>query len=127
MAEFDWVTARNECSLVAIFEKLKLQLLEDVERRKSQLGDRAYYGFKVITAGNDRVAVVVEGNSIHSSVSFFLVNGAIEVRDKDGNVRIKATPTLSDDGQCRLRIGDQDRELWHLRKIALEDLLFGSY
>src|SRR5216683_3617796 len=120
MPEFDWVSARSACSLVAIFEQLKMQLQEDVAKRQSLREEIAHYGFRIV--GKDkRLAVVVEGSGIYDSVLFILTDSGIEVADKDGKLRFKATPTLSDDGECRLKVGDQERELWHVRKMALEE------
>ncbi len=126
MPEFDWVSARSACSLVAIFEQLKMQLQEDVAKRQSLREEMAHYGFRIV--GKDkRLAVVVEGSGIYDSVLFILTDSGIEVADKDGKLRFKATPTLSDDGECRLKVGDQERELWHVRKMALEELFFRPY
>jgi hypothetical protein len=126
MLEFDWVSARSACSLVAIFEQLKMQLQEDVAKRQALREEMAHYGFRIV--GKDRRwAVVVEGTGIYDSVLFILTDSGIEVTDKDGRLRFKATPTLSDDGECRLKVGDQERELWHVRKMALEELFFRPY
>jgi hypothetical protein len=127
MSEFDWVKARSACSLAGIYEKLKMDLQEDVKTRQSLRGENdTYYGVKIV-AKDKRTAVVVEGNGIYDSVLFILTDDGIDIADKDGKVRFKATPTLSDDGECRLKVGDQERELWHVRKMALEELFFRRY
>jgi hypothetical protein len=36
----------------------------------------------------------------------------------------KATLTLNDMGECRLKINGQEREFWQFRRTALEDLFF---
>lgn len=127
MAEFDWVTARAECSLVVTFEKLKLQLRDDVDKREAILraGPEANYGFKLVL---DRkgAAVVMEGNQIHDSVLFRLTDKAIEVVDNAGKTRFAATPTLDDEGQCKLSVNGQELELWQFRKKALEALFFND-
>lgn len=124
--DFDWVEARSKCSLFAIFQKLKLQLRSDVERIQSLRPPDCHYGFR-FTEHGPSATVLVEGNKIHESVTFLLVNGAIETRDSNDNKNLTATPTLSDDRECRLMVSGKERELWQFRKMALESLFFGDY
>jgi hypothetical protein len=126
MTEFDWMAARADCSLAVIFERLKAQLQDDVETAKGLRKVPVHYTFK-IDMNDRRIAVIVEGNKIYDSVLFVLKDTEIEVLDKDGKPIFKATPTLSDDGQCRLKINGREMELWHLRKMALEDFFFREY
>jgi hypothetical protein len=131
MNNFDWVTARSECSIVALFESLKAQLQEDVERRNGMYRGRPpfqQFGFQVLV-NNTQVSVIVDGQipNIYDSVIFELTKSAIEVRDKNGNLKFKATPMINDDGECRLNVNGAEKELWHIRKMALEDLLFREY
>lgn len=126
MADFDWVIARADCSLTAIFERLKIQIEEDVDRRNSLRGTRPpfMYGFRVVNEGNV-VAVILEGQIVPArSITFRLGDNSIEVSDSTGKIHLTAVPTLSDDGKCRLRVNGTERELWQLRKAALEELLF---
>jgi len=46
------------------------------------------------------------------------------VNDKDGKKILEATLTLNDSGECRVKIGGQEYELWQMRKKALENLFF---
>jgi hypothetical protein len=39
-----------------------------------------------------------------------------------GNLTFEATVTLNDEGRCVAKVDDQERELWQLRKMALEKL-----
>jgi hypothetical protein len=124
MSEFDWVTARSECSLVTIFERLKLQLQDDVDKRMALRGEAPFnYAFKLVIDGKG-AAVVLEGPGLYDSTLFRLTNKAIEIMDKDGKVKFAATPTLNDDGECRLSINGQELDLWQFRKKALETLFF---
>jgi hypothetical protein len=129
MAEFDWVTARSDCSLGAIFEKLRVQVGEDVKKRQALRGQGAqYYGFTLLEEPKS-VGVMLEHmhDDLHRIVRFRLAKNAIEVVDENGKVKFVATPTLNDEGECRLKIEGIDRDLWHLRKLALEELFFGHY
>jgi hypothetical protein len=58
------------------------------------------------------------------SVSFYLTDNAIEVRDNISGKKFDVTPTLSDDGNCRVMVNGRECELWHVRKRALEELFF---
>jgi len=132
MNNFDWVSARGRCSLGEIFEKLKLDVASDVEqaqaRRPVRDGMLAHYGFKcVVSDSGDKITVFVNGNNIRRSSSFHLTEDSIEVLDQSGHVKFSAMPTLNNKGECRLRINEEEQELWYIRKLALEDLFFTTY
>ena len=52
---------------------------------------------------------------------------SITVRDENDKVMFNAIATINDKGDCRLNVNGQERELWQVRKAALEGLLFGAY
>jgi hypothetical protein len=37
------------------------------------------------------------------------------------------TLTFNDENECRLKVEGKERELWQVRRTALEELLFRSY
>jgi hypothetical protein len=37
------------------------------------------------------------------------------------------TLSFNDGGECRLNVQEKERELWQVRRMALEELLFRSY
>ncbi|MGA7695010.1 MAG: hypothetical protein WCA76_08260 [Candidatus Sulfotelmatobacter sp.] len=135
--DFDWMEARAQCSLSVIFEQLKGDVRNDVEKAQATRktygeGLPAHYGFRLVFTDNGRaIKVLVNGQTasgtIHDSVSFHLTEKAIEVRDVSEAVKFEATLTLNGKGECRLRINDEEQELWYLRKLALEDLFFRKY
>jgi uncharacterized protein (DUF2252 family) len=122
---FDWVRERSACSLAKAYEVLKLQIQQDVDTRKAIRSPIEAYRFSILVNG-DSFAVLKEGNKIRETVIFALTDKAIEVRDKNHDTIFEATVTLSDGGKCRLMVGGQEREFWHVRKIALEKLFFGD-
>ena len=127
MTDFDWVTARSACSLGVIFEMLKKQIADDVQKCQSMLKGPPYtHGFR-FKAETRTISVIVDGSGILEALHFILTDSSIEVRDGNRKVLTTATPTLCDDGECRLKINGEEKELWQFRKIALEDLLFASY
>jgi hypothetical protein len=123
---FDWVTARAACSLARVFEKLKLQIQDDIKARNALRPPGAHYAFSVVEGGSKAFSVLVEGKNVHVSVRFDLDDEKISVYSKDG-VTFTGTVTLCDDGECRVKIGDQEHDLWQVRKMALEDLFFRAY
>ena len=127
-ADFDWVTERHLCSPSAIITKLRMQIETDIEKRKELLtpAERARLAFSL--RDEDRLFVVqVEGqNNLYRGVRFGLTYTGITVHDVvTGRQLYEATSTLSDDGECRLRIGEKEYDLWQFRKLALQDIFFG--
>jgi len=126
MPNFDWVTARASCSVVQVFEKLRLEVQADIEIRNTLRGDNSEYQFRLVP-DRTRFTVTIDRNSPdRRSITFQLTNKGIQVSDSGGKVFIDATLTLSDDGNCRVKINGQERELWQMRRIALESLFFDT-
>lgn len=123
MTTFDWVTKRNSCSLVKVFEILKLEVQQDVETRNSLRPPGASYKFNIVVKPQT-FTVYLESNNPHWAIKFGLVEKAIEVRDENDKLILMATPTLSDDGECKLQVGGQERDFWQVRKMALEKFFF---
>lgn len=124
MSEFDWVNARAKCSLGLLFEQLKAQVEKDIDARQGlSKGPPYYYGFKFISE-NDMIIALIEGHRLHKAVTFRLSHNTIEVMGGDGKLLFSGTPTLNNDGDCRLRVNGDELELWQFRKKALEDLFF---
>jgi hypothetical protein len=126
-ADFNWVAVRLQCSLPQVFESLRLQVKTDVETRSAaQPESDRHYAFKFSSADR-RFSAAVIGHKIHRVVVFNLEGSVISVRDENDDEILLATATLNDEGECRLKVGNQERELWQVRKMALETLLFGDY
>ena len=125
-AKFDWVTKRSRCSFPNIFKELKLQVEDDVKIRNALRPNTAPYEFSVADGGDD-FTVLLEAGDFHKSVKFSLAEHAIVVEDDAGNNAFEVTLTFDDQGDCRLHVNDKQLELWQVRRMALEDLLFRSY
>jgi hypothetical protein len=121
---FDWVTALSDCSIGEVFLRLKQQVEEDVKTRHGQLPRESDYGFRFMADG-DKFSAIVEGDQILKQVVFRRSGKAISVQGE--GVNFDATLTLSDAGECRVKISGQEYELWQMRKKALEKLLFDDY
>lgn len=124
--DFDWVDARAACSPTKVFEQLKSQVAHDVETRNRMAGQGAKFDIHMDTAA---FAVFLNSTTLHMNVPFrivrFYLNGArITAQYGDETEIFSATLTLNDEGECRLRIGDENYELWQVRHMALEKLFF---
>jgi hypothetical protein len=123
---FDWVNARCECSLAVVFQQLKMQIDADVEQRNLKRSPTPYYAFSV-TSTISSITVMLNGNGIQPHLILLkLGDKNIAVYDDNNQLMFEASLTLSDDGQCRLKIKDQEKEFWQFRRMALEKLFFES-
>lgn len=125
--EFDWVGAREKCSVLYVFNELRLGVVEDVKainrtraviaREKSPLEVRSNtFGdyFVVFPAANSTVTV-----EFNCEMDWIKVN--------KGEKQFSVTLTLNNKGQCRLRIdGGEELEQWQVRRFMLEELFFGA-
>ncbi len=128
MSEFDWVTARLACRAYDVYLELRSQVEKDVETRedkrpKTEL--HGHYAFRFKKA--DRAFhVIVEGHKIKGELTFEVTETQIVV-SKDGNKLLAATPTISNDGECVLKVGETEYKFWQFRKLVLDDFLFHPY
>jgi hypothetical protein len=123
--KFDWVTERSSCSLPKVFKELRLGVEEDIKTRNSLRPDHSPYLFSVRDDLAD-FTVLLEGENLNRSVIFSLAEHAIVVRDNKGNQVFEVTSIFNDEGQCRLSVNGEDRDSWQVRRMALEELLFGQ-
>jgi len=124
MTYFPWVEELANCSLSVIFEQLKMDVKADVDAKNQIDGDNQFTKYRIAYGPSALSVTFGEMNLTIDSVSFHQTKTAIEVRDAKHEILFTATPTLSDDGKCRLKIGKDECELWQFRKRALEALLF---
>ena len=124
--KFDWVTERSSCALPKVFKALRLQVEEDVKTRNALRPNNSPYEFSVAEHGDD-FTVLLKAKDVHHSVVFTLAGHAILVRDDKGNPMFDVIATFSDEGKCRLKVNGEERDLWQVRRMALEDLLFRGF
>jgi hypothetical protein len=113
--------------MLAAFNRLYLEVNEDVEIRNSLLPPGAGHRFNPPTASSDgnRFTVAVSGKiALNRPITFRLRESDIAVLNGDDKPMFTATVTISDDGECRLRVGGQELEFWQVRRRALEHLFF---
>jgi hypothetical protein len=126
-SKFDWVTERSSCALPKVFKALRLQVVEDVKTRNALRPDNSPYEFSVAAENGDDFTVLLKAKDVHRSVVFTLAEHAILVRDDKGGPMFDVTATFGDGGECRLKVNAEERDLWQVRRMALEELLFRGF
>jgi hypothetical protein len=119
---FDWVTARAKCTSAAMFTKIRMLIEGDIDEIR-QINSMFFH---FVSAKENRFAVVGKMDIVQKSVIFVLENDQIVVSTPDAHL-FSATVTLSNDGECRLKVSGEEYDLWQFRKKALEDLFFDGY
>jgi hypothetical protein len=126
MSEFDWVKARTECSPDIVFERLRMSAKSDAHSRTQTLLEKnANYGF-VVTSHGSTFSVVLQGNGLHRAIVFTKTAEGVDVIDEQDRPLLKATLTLSNECECRLKVSDTELDLWQFRKMALEEFFFSN-
>lgn len=125
-SENDWVTGRSECSLPNVFKKLKSSVQEDVLTRNGLRPAHSTYEFSMTEAGSN-FTVILEGNGVHKTISFCMVEHAIVVKDDKGYQMFDVAVRYNEKGECKMIANDESRELWEIRRMALEELLFRTF
>lgn len=126
---FDWVTARSKCTPAGVLSILQLQSKSDVEKRNSILtAQELQYGINFqITTGREVFRVARTGivdNQIDFAMFAQTADG-ISVSYKDDRLTFAGTLTLSNEGECKLRVASgEEYSFWQFRKLALEPLFF---
>jgi hypothetical protein len=120
-----WVKLRHKCSPLEVFLDLKEGSKSDVEERNSLRKDGDPLLFKVKLHNGQAFSVIREGSPVYGVVRFAWDSSGIVVQDREDKILAKATLTLTDEKQCKLRIADGlELEPWQFRKRFLEDLFF---
>jgi hypothetical protein len=68
--------------------------------------------------------VLLEGKGVHKSIAFSLADHAIVVKDDKGYQMFDVAVKFNEKGECKLIANDEERALWEIRRMALEELLF---
>jgi hypothetical protein len=120
---FNWVKERSQCTLPQVFATLRRQIEEDVKTRNSVRPALAPYEFSVVENGDEFKVVLTAGESLWK-VTFGLLEHAILVYDNDGDQLFEVTIKFNEEGECRFKAKDEHWELWQIRRMALEELMF---
>ena len=124
--KFDWVTKRSSCSIPKIFKELRSQVEEDIKIRNTLRPNNSPYEFSVADQGTG-FSVVLKTKDAEKSVLFSVSEQAILVTNGDGKQMFQVTVAFNENGECKLRVNEQDREMWQVRRMALEEILFRGH
>jgi hypothetical protein len=121
----NWVKLRNECSVLDMFLKLKEGSKHDVDERNAIPKPGQNASFRIRFQNEKGFSVIREGQYPFDWVDVSWDNLGIYVKNRDEAVVYKATITLTDEGECALRLSTgEELNCWQFRKKILEGLLF---
>ena len=128
--DFDWVSARAECSASKVFRQLELQVKTDVEKRNILRTDneKSKYLFECASGGRQfsvfLTSHVVETEDI--GVTFSRTPQGIDVHSLKGELLFSGTVTLSNDRECRVKVSGMEYNSWQFRNLTLQDVFFNK-
>jgi hypothetical protein len=132
---FDWVTARAKCSASEVYRDFLQQIKRDVEIRNGALSANErrhevnfYFGgynapISVVVAAQTGGQYLGEKRLAHAI--FTKIPEGISVEYADGKTLIGHL-TLSQDGECRLKVDGVEYSFWQFRKLVLEPIFFDA-
>jgi len=126
--EFDWVSAQAQCNAGAMFERLRTQVREDVQRRNGLLGRSDEWRFEFESEDDAFEVARVSGSLVDPKVSavvtFERAGRRILIHSEDIEVDVTAIVMLDVTGACRFIVGEAIYSDWEIRRMALELLFF---
>lgn len=122
-SDFDWVTARSQCSAFNVFNSLKEDARKNTETVNALAEGRGAHAFQF---GSDAKSfwVVQIGRLGEIGVRVSLRDEQIHVESQGVDVAFSAGLTLNDDGECRLLVEGVALDRWQVLRRALEPLFF---
>lgn len=125
---FDWVEARQKCSLQDVFEALRLGIRADVKKRNENLPDNPDPDRPTLKVAERGPTIRVYWHDVYRQyqdffVEFTLTLESISVKNSEG-LLFDATIGLNDDGDCKVNIFGKQYDLWQVQRKALEPVLF---
>ncbi len=125
---FDWVSAHAACSVSKVFHQLQLEIRTDIETRNrlSTENEKSKYFYTCASNGNS-LSVFIESQSVEVEgigVRFTRTPKGIDAYSLAERLLFSGTVTLSNDGQCRIKVGEIEYNFWQFRKLTLEDVFF---
>jgi len=124
---FDWVTARAKCSPSEVFARLESQVEDDIRKRNEVLTEseqRQGVKFHFQRDRNQFSVWTLHDKERVGYAAFQIIADGIKVIYLDPLPSLVGTLTLSNDGECRLKVNGDEYAFWQFRKLALEPILF---
>jgi hypothetical protein len=125
LADFDWVSERAKCTPFKIFELLRTQAQSDMQKWNLLTAETAIKKTFTLESYGTWFAVVYKVGEMSKGVMFSITGNGVNVQDVESRTLLhEGILTISNDGHCRLRVGQTECSLWQFRKLALQDLFF---
>jgi hypothetical protein len=118
----NWVERRALCTTRLMLERVKAGVEVDTSARDKMAAGKEAVRFRTFTEAGV-FGVVVEGINIFHTVKFTATTYEITVL-QDDEPKFSGTVALGKDGQCRIKVDNEELELWQFRYRALETLFF---
>ena len=122
--EFSWVRARYSCTPFGALKYLLKGAEVDIEERNATLEASARVVFRLGPCDKTSFAVLREAGAAVASVEFRVTDFGIAALDDRAGLCLEGALSLSDETECRLKVGDKELTFWQFRKRALEALFF---
>ncbi len=127
----EWVKERSQCSPAFIFDKLKAEIEQDVKSINELRVDKDFSFYFSLTSDLKCIVVSLHGTStnlrnpreIHETITV-CIDGKAIVYNRNTEEKLRATLTLNEKGECRLKVNGSECELWRFRQMVLEELFF---
>lgn len=122
--DFDWVTARSQCSATEQFLALREHARADVETANQVFREsRRQFGFRI----EKRSFLVFEQSADYPrAITFELSdsNSAIVVKNEDDTEMFRVTLSLNKERRCVFLWNGEEMESWEVRRKALEAFFY---
>ena len=126
--DFDWVVAQSKCTPKLMFDRLRVRVNEDVQRRNGVSNQNDRWTFEFEEDGDDFEALRVTSGpgdaKVLALVRFERTGRRIVVHGEDVDVDFTAIVAIDAAGLCRFVVGEVMYSEWEIRKMALEALFF---
>src|SRR5262249_14557635 len=128
LIDFDWVNARAKCSLSSMFVELQMDAEKDVERineLKVKTGIGPLFELKKAEGNFTVIRLATAETQSPTMIAFRLNPESIMIESNRRHAdRIAVTVALNNQGQCVLKLDDEELYRWQLLKRVLEKLFF---
>jgi len=127
---FNWVKARSECSLLALFTHLAEVVASDIEAVKSLPNSDETFTInrpdnKIVVVKTWDVRVPQARSVVFELTTMGISASSVEMRGQSQQLFL-AKPSFLASGECKLQIDGESEplELWQVSRKALEGLFF---
>jgi hypothetical protein len=126
---FDWVSAQAQCTPATMFERLRTEVRDDVQRRNDLPGRTDGWRFECETEEDDTFEVArVSGSLVDPTtsavVTFERAGRRIHIHSEDIDIDFTAIVMLDVSGACRFVVGEAIYSDWEIRRMSLGLLFF---